>query len=1509
MILRSILLLLWINWVVAEWKPRVKAVKASQFSMFESFDDSEVMLAIQKDSLQISKNSGENWDKVKSLQGNIKYFEIDYNFPGNRAFAYDFKKGLIFETTDKGENWSQMNLPLKDSMTKSSEIVSLTVTSNPLDEKDLLANVDVCSESEGVFHCTRHTYLSNNAKDFRPLEMPGDDHLTPDCRFLGLQFNEKGKNNIICEARHGGPGFEPPHLPPKVSLYLSDDGGKSFQYLEQFKDYNVRYLILTSEYAVVATAEDKFNEQSVEQLWISQDGQTYEKAVLPTNVRGPYFISELSASSKKLLLQDLHQNGQKGTGLMLSGSDGLRFAPVSSFGSDEPGYYMVSSLAGLEGVSICSFDGISPSSPQLISKISFDDGKTWSRLRLDDPSGEFSCDPQKSEACSINSFFLSTSMLDGNEPATPGVSFIVGFVGDLMAEGEERPKLQTFATRDGGQSWRKILDFPAAVQYGDHGNIMVAFPYSPESDGDEAMEFYYSLDQGGTWTEYQLDQSVVLVAFASTTRDGSGSKFLMRGGDMSSRGHSWLYSIDFSDAFEGQKCLEDDMEEWYANSGGCIRGAQHKYQRRKADAKCLINEPYKDLDPELEICKCTDLDYECTPEFYRADDGTCQLDFRLLESTGSCKAAEKGEQLTLPTVQLERGNICNDHLEIPTTSVDCTGMSGDDNKDAIRVFENTFDFELKSYQYFNTKEDETVLFTNGKKEVYLSYDSGISLKRLAEKVTEVVFNPYFNTSAYVFGSDNKLHITNDRARSFETVDLPEAKQLGFPLSFHATDADTFIFYGGKNCDSFLNPNCHAVAYITRDGGNTFKELKQGALSCDFVGSMYEHPWDPEMILCLVKEKGSRSRSIVTSTDYFQEEEIVVFENVIGYVSVGEYTVFAVPHENQELRSFATIDGHEFAEAKFPADLNTKKQEAYTVLGSQEGAIFFHLTTHTTSGQEFGALMKSNSNGTSFVTLERAVNRGSSGYVDFEKLEGLEGILVINVVSNAEDLRAGTDSEKKLKSKISFNDGSDWSYLQPPERDSEGKSYSCNAKNKEKCSLNLHGYTERKDQRDTYSSGSALGYLIGVGNVGENLLPVDQCSTFMSVDGGFTWKEIKKGAYQWEYGDRGSVIVLVKDGTKTDSFTYSIDSGKTWKDYKFSNEEVMVEDIITTPQDSAMRFLVIGSSIKVSGKQTKTFAVDFTQSFKRQCNLNSDDYIYHSFGNCLFGHQAEYLVKVNDECYNGAAPLEDAEKIVRNCPCIRTDYECDYNYYKASDGTCKLVEGTTPLTGSDQCEKNAGLVEYFESTGYRKIPLSTCEGGLLLDKGTRPRPCPGYEEEFQKRHGFSRKRLAVVIAIPLLIFIGATWFVYDRGVRRNGGFSRFGEIRLGDEELIEENRIDQLVNSIVKFGVMGFSGLVTARQLTKRGIQNAWHGVQTKFSGRHSGPTYSSLNHDQFLDEADELLAGHDEDANDLASFLENEDNFDISAEEDLDNGVQGPYSDHVDELQDQHENHEGEADE
>jgi len=69
--------------------------------------------------------------------------------------------------------------------------------------------------------------------------------------------------------------------------------------------------------------------------------------------------------------------------------------------------------------------------------------------------------------------------------------------------------------------------------------------------------------------------------------------------------------------------------------------------------------------------------------------------------------------------------------------------------------------------------------------------------------------------------------------------------------------------------------------------------------------------------------------------------------------------------------------------------------------------------------------------------------------------------------------------------------------------------------------------------------------MGVGTVGDRLLPYDECDTFISTDAGLSWRMADDGAKKYEWGDQGSVLLMVEDEEPTDVIQYSFDYGKTW----------------------------------------------------------------------------------------------------------------------------------------------------------------------------------------------------------------------------------------------------------------------------------------------------------------------------------------------------------------------------
>jgi len=443
-------------------------------------------------------------------------------------------------------------------------------------------------------------------------------------------------------------------------------------------------------------------------------------------------------------------------------------------------------------------------------------------------------------------------------------------------------------------------------------------------------------------------------------------------------------------------------------------------------------------------------------------------------------------------------------------------------------------------------------------------------------------------------------------------------------------------------------------------------MLKGVENCEFIWREGRNSSE-QLVYCVQRadEDMSGVKQLVASDDWF-EHKTIHFENMLQFATMSEFIIAAVKDKDQNLKVDSSIDGQTFADARFPSNFRVPHQSAYTVLDSSTHSIFLHVTVNDVREQEYGSIIKSNSNGTSYVLSLNAVNRNLAGYVDFEKMLGLEGVATVNVVANADKVKEG--SAKKLKSMITHNDGADWDYIPAPEKDTEGKSFGCSGKSLEDCSLHLHGYTERRDPRDTFSSASAVGLMMGIGNVGDQLGRYKEGDTFVSSDGGIKWHEAKKGQYMWEFGDQGSVIVIVEELTPTNVVYFSRDEGMTWTEYEFSPNKIQVKDITTVPSDTSRNFMLWGTDTSSRGKAV-TVNLDFTGLTDKQCNLDetnpgsdeSDYYLWepkhpNQDDNCLFGHVAQYhRKKIDRDCYNGKL-VDRLHNIAKNCECTRRDFE-------------------------------------------------------------------------------------------------------------------------------------------------------------------------------------------------------------------------------------------------------------
>ncbi len=88
-----------------------------------------------------------------------------------------------------------------------------------------------------------------------------------------------------------------------------------------------------------------------------------------------------------------------------------------------------------------------------------------------------------------------------------------------------------------------------------------------------------------------------------------------------------------------------------------------------------------------------------------------------------------------------------------------------------------------------------------------------------------------------------------------------------------------------------------------------------------------------------------------------------------------------------------------------------------------------------------------------------------------------------------------------------------------------------------CSLHLHAFTERTDQKDAFSFASAAGMMVGIGNLGTSLGEYNDGRLYITKDGGKHWQEISDNAHMFEIGNYGSILLVVNDEGPTDYIRY------------------------------------------------------------------------------------------------------------------------------------------------------------------------------------------------------------------------------------------------------------------------------------------------------------------------------------------------------------------------------------
>lgn len=116
-----------------------------------------------------------------------------------------------------------------------------------------------------------------------------DDHTTSSsCNFVKSSKDSDIEGNdasILCLFSNHGYDSDHHLSAAYTQLALSTDGGKTFKKFDEFNDKVIHQYKILKSHIIVSTQDDRYNEMSPMDIWISNDASTFQKARLPAQVR------------------------------------------------------------------------------------------------------------------------------------------------------------------------------------------------------------------------------------------------------------------------------------------------------------------------------------------------------------------------------------------------------------------------------------------------------------------------------------------------------------------------------------------------------------------------------------------------------------------------------------------------------------------------------------------------------------------------------------------------------------------------------------------------------------------------------------------------------------------------------------------------------------------------------------------------------------------------------------------------------------------------------------------------------------------------------------------------------------------------------------------------------------------------------------------------------------------------------------------------------------------------
>lgn len=518
-----------------------------------------------------------------------------------------------YKTSDRGKTWQEFYVEDPPSMLQEPLVFSA-------DNADYIIYVGSrCTTSGGWsgFTCRDHAYYTTNGFDKAPKPMVEG---VLKCMFARStnQFKQDSKKGVFCidfdlESNR--------NWPDNLRLIKSEDWFETKEIVEMEPGKQVRGFIGMGavQSFIVAAAKSAGTEELA--LYVTDDGEHWDRAQFPSDHGGileeAYTILPSTPYSIQVdVLSSMSMRNQIGN-IYTSNSNGSYFTrTLENTNRNSRGIVDFEKVQNIEGILLANIVAnpedvkANPltAEKQVQSRISFDNGRTWHRLKCDGDDLHL-----HSESESHNTGMVFSS------PA-PGVLMGVGNTGDHLLD---YSLCDFYVSMDAGLTWSKARDRPHQYEFGDQGGILVAVV-----DADFTDYLSYSFDYGDTWENFDLGEDIRPI-FLTTLPDSTSQKFTLVG--RKENGEHLLFAINF-EGIRTRKCKLDknddggDFEKWYAryddegtlpfhavlieDKPDCLMGHKQFFWRRRKSADCTVGEKYKDPEPIDENCACTDEDYE-----------------------------------------------------------------------------------------------------------------------------------------------------------------------------------------------------------------------------------------------------------------------------------------------------------------------------------------------------------------------------------------------------------------------------------------------------------------------------------------------------------------------------------------------------------------------------------------------------------------------------------------------------------------------------------------------------------------------------------------------------------------------------------------------------------------------------------------------------------------------------------------------------------------------------------